>query len=258
VLYFALHFAALASTTVAAFCDFGFRRLKNGPLRLSERAAWLHRWSAFLLPKLGIRIEAVGAPLAGTLIASNHLSYLDIIVFSAIAPCVFVAKQEVRRWPVYGLLAHMAGTSFLDRARAADAARVGDEVAGVLGQGVRVVVFPEGTSTDGSSVLAFRPALFEPAVAGGFPVLPACLRYEVDHGSPEQEVCYWGEMTFVPHLMRLLTKKTIRATVRMGEARTYATRRDAAQATHQEVSRLLHGEINDPRPMISERAEASV
>src|SRR5881227_2529205 len=85
--------------------------------RLDARGAWLHGWCRFACRVLGIRIKTHGWMPASGLLVSNHLSYLDIVVLSSIRPCVFVAKRDVARWPLFGWLAHAAGTIFVDRKR---------------------------------------------------------------------------------------------------------------------------------------------
>ena len=238
ILYFIFHTLAFSFATLCAFADIFWRWVAaGGNLALLKRAEWLHRWCVFALRLLGVRYEVVGAIPASGLIVSNHLSYLDIMVFSAVTPTLFVSKKEVRGWPIFGLLAHLAGSRFLDRSRSADAHRVQNEVQEALDQGCRVVVFPEGTSTDGNSVLPFKPALFESAV-GRHDITVAHISYTVSAGSVEQDVCYWGEMTFVPHLVRLLSKKWIAARIQFCEPARFDDRKQAAIETNRLVIAL--------------------
>lgn len=215
-----------------------------GRLSLDDRARWLHRTCEFALRVLHVRIEVNGDLPTSGLIVSNHLSYLDILTFSTVFPCVFVSKKEVRSWPVFGLLAHLAGTRFLDRARQVDAHRVKNEVQEALEAGTRVVVFPEGTSSDGSSVLPFKPALFE-AVAGRQTVTAAHLRYSVTRGDVVNDVCYWGDMTFFPHLLRLLSKPTIGVHLSLGQPCEFADRKNAAAEMYRQVCELAMAEITE-------------
>jgi 1-acyl-sn-glycerol-3-phosphate acyltransferase len=172
-------------------------------------------------------------------LVSNHLSYLDILVYSSLSPCVFVSKKEVRRWPIFGPMARMAGTVFIDRSRSADARRVNTEMQNALELGAVVILFPEGTSSDGTSVLPFRPALFEGAIGAGESVTPAHLRYEVPDGTPETDVCYWGEMTFFSHLLRLLSRRGVWAAIRFAPMpRKFDDRKTAAQETREMVLEL--------------------
>src|SRR5204862_3322826 len=98
------------------------------------------------------------------LLVSNHLSYLDIVVLSSIRPCVFCAVRDVARWPLFGWLAHAAGTIFVDRERKFSSPKVVNSIRDAIAGGPVVVLFPEGTSSDGSKVLPFKSALVEPAV----------------------------------------------------------------------------------------------
>jgi lyso-ornithine lipid O-acyltransferase len=208
----------------------------RGKISTGERVAWLNRCCATALRRLSIDIQMEGAFPPRGLLVVNHLSYLDILVLSALSPCAFVAKKEVRSWPLFGLMAYMAGTVFVDRSRTVDAHRANAEVSQALADGVVVVLFPEGTSSDGSTVLPFRPALFEAAVAGGEYVTSAHISYVVDEGSVAMDVCYWGEMSFFPHLLNLLSKPKVEAQVRFSpEVRKFADRKQAAQTTWEEV-----------------------
>ncbi|HWP85242.1 MAG TPA: lysophospholipid acyltransferase family protein [Terriglobia bacterium] len=224
--------------TAGEYCArFCLRRLR-GPLSLAERAQWLHQSCAAGLRRLRIAVETAGAFPARGLLVSNHLSYLDILVYSSVAPCVFVSKKEVRRWPVFGPMAVMAGTVFIDRSRSADARRVNSEMQEALAAGVVVVLFPEGTSSDGATVLPFRPALFEGALGAGAPVTPAHLRYEVSDGDPQTDVAFWGTAAFLPHLLRLLSKREIRPKIRFAPAVQFDDRKIAAQRTREMVMEL--------------------
>lgn len=177
-------------------------------------------------------------PQAG-LIVSNHLSYLDIAVIGSQFPCVFVSKAEVRDWPILGTLATLSGTVYIDRKRRADTRIANDGIRAALQQGLRVVIFPEGTSSDGSGVLPFYPSLLEPAVEAGVPITSAYLNYQVEQGTVARDVAYWGDMTFFPHLLRLLAVKKIAAEVHFADApRTFGDRKTAAIEMREEVLRL--------------------
>ncbi len=152
------------------------------------------------------------------MLACNHLSYLDIAVLAAAQPMVFVAKSEVRHWPVLGRLARCAGTLFVRRDRKSDVTRFNDAFAAVVNAGVVLGLFPEGTSSNGRQVLPFHSSLFEPAVMSHWPVTPAWIGYALPDGSVEDEICYWRDMTFLPHFLRLLARKNIEATVAYGTA----------------------------------------
>lgn len=181
------------------------------------QARWLQDVCGQLLGAMGCEVEVVGTPPRSGLLVSNHLSYLDVLVIGAITPAAFVAKADVRRWPLVGPLTAAAGTVYADRTRRLDVARVSEEVGTALGSGVPVVIFPEGTSSDGQRVLPFRSALL--GVPAGVPLTPASLSYELEGGSAALEVCYWGDMTFFPHLLHLLGRNRIRARLVFGATR---------------------------------------
>jgi 1-acyl-sn-glycerol-3-phosphate acyltransferase len=180
--------------------------------RLHARAGWLHRWSRFACHVVGIRVTTRGSMPRSGLLVSNHLSYLDVIVLSSIRPCVFVAKRDVATWPLFGWLARAAGTIFVDRERRLASADVVDLVREAVAGGSLVVLFPEGTSSNGSTVLPFKSALLESAVQLRRPVAVASIEYALDDGSVEDEVCYWRDMTFGPHLLNLFFKREIEST----------------------------------------------
>lgn len=207
-----------------------------------QRAEWLNHWCCVLLRRLQIPITVHGSPPNSGLVVSNHLSYLDILVFSATTPSVFVSKAEVRNWPVFGMLATMAGTVYVDRRRRSDTRNANEGIRRALGEGLPVVMFPEGTSSDGTEVLPFYPSLFEPAVEGGVPITAAHVGYRIECGSVGQDIAYWGEMTFFPHLIKLLMKDGIEAEVRFApQSRVFPDRKEAALEMQQEVVQLKVG-----------------
>jgi 1-acyl-sn-glycerol-3-phosphate acyltransferase len=178
-------------------------------------------------------------PSFGVLV-SNHLSYLDIIVLSSIRPCVFVAKRDVADWPLFGWLAHAAGAIFVDRERRLSSNKAVALVRKAIADGAIVVLFPEGTSSDGSKVLPFKSALLESAVQLGCPVASASVDYALDDGSVADEVCYWRDMTLAPHLLNLFFKREIRADYSFSPARIRAGNR-------KQIARELRDEIESMR-----------
>jgi lyso-ornithine lipid O-acyltransferase len=207
---------------------------------LAAKAEWLSGTSRKLLGALGVRIVSSGVASRGSVIVANHLSYIDIMVLSALTPVVFVAKREVRGWPVFGWFAAKAGTRFIDREKRADVARIGDELAPVMAAGVSIVLFLEGTTSDGREVLPFRASLLAPAIAAGWRLLPVGLSYAVPPGrSATNEVGWWGDMTLGPHLVNLASLPWIEARVAWGRAEPAAgDRKILAAELREEVSRL--------------------
>jgi 1-acyl-sn-glycerol-3-phosphate acyltransferase len=242
---FARHAFGLTAAVLGAGGDALLRSLA-GKRSHAERAQWLHRWCAFLLRRLSIELRVSGDVPDRGLIVSNHLSYLDILVFAALEPCAFVAKKEVRRWPIFGFFASIGGTIFVDRTRPHLAQRSVQEMRETLEAGVRVVLFPEGTSTGGDKVLPFKPALFESAIETQQPITAAHLSYQLDKEDPALIACYWGDMTFAPHLLRLLAEQRVVASVRFNaSAEFFADRKTAAENLYREVTELAISERLD-------------
>lgn len=210
--------AGFGVLVAGALADYGLRlRLMGGGKAVEARAQWLTRWSRRTLRLLNVRVKTEG-PLPGSgLVASNHLGYLDIVVLASLRPFFFVSKANVKGWPVLGTLAQLAGTLFVSRERRTEVGRFNQELAERLRHGQPVVLFPEGTSSDGRQVLPFRSPLLAPVTDGQNPVTPTWLGYELAEGSVEDEVCYWRDMVFVPHFLNLLSKRKIQARVVFGE-----------------------------------------
>jgi 1-acyl-sn-glycerol-3-phosphate acyltransferase len=223
--------------------EYLLRRL-GGRLSEKTRIEVLHRWSRRTLPRLGIRVEVTGAPAVAGLIASNHLSYLDILVYSAIAPCAFIAKREVRAWPAVGWIATLAGTIYVDRSRRSETHTIQPEIQSALAAGLRLFLFPEGTSSDGSRVLPFHSSLFQPAVDLQVPVSAACIEYTIPDGVAATEACYYGEMKLFPHLQHLLSKHSVTAKVTFSSnSFLFPDRKQASLKMHEEVERLRFSRV---------------
>jgi 1-acyl-sn-glycerol-3-phosphate acyltransferase len=208
------------------------------------RAAWLHRSSRRHLKIFGYSANTGGLIPKTGLLVSNHLSYLDILAICATTPAVFVSKADVKRWPLFGWLATLGGTVFIERTRRTHVGAVNREIETALDEGVLVVVFPEGTSSDGQTVLPFRSSLLEPALAGDHEISTAWLHYEVADGDAKQDVCYWGDHEFFPHLINLLGKKSIHATLRFGTfQRTTDDRKELAVQLREAVLDLKKSRV---------------
>lgn len=230
----------LAFTIIAALFDYFFDVVLRTPKNLrAARAAWMHRAARAHLKIFGGSVNFSGAIPKSGLLVSNHLSYLDIVAISSVAPAVFVSKAEVRNWPVFGTLAKMGGTIFIQREHRLDVGEVNSEIKKALADGALVVVFPEGTSSNGETILPFRASLLEPALRGGYEISLACLRYELDDGDAKTEVCYWGNHSFFSHLLNLLGKKSVRAKLRFGKFnRTTDDRKELAMQLRAAVLKL--------------------
>jgi 1-acyl-sn-glycerol-3-phosphate acyltransferase len=235
---------AMAWMIVVSLADYALNVfLRHGDSAIRSRLAWVNRTARRLVKVVNLQVTSTGRPPRRGLLVSNHLGYLDIVVFNAISPMIFVSKAEVRDWPVFGLLATMAGTHYIDRTRKLDVERVSAEMGGTLNSGVVVALFPEGTSSDGSCVLPFRSSLLEPAASQGWPVTPASISYHLPGGGAGTDVCYWGDMDFLTHLVKLLSKKVIHVTVAFGEpVEACRDRKRLAAGLHEAVAGLKHPE----------------
>uniref|UniRef100_UPI0039F06709 lysophospholipid acyltransferase family protein n=1 Tax=Bordetella sputigena TaxID=1416810 RepID=UPI0039F06709 len=162
-------------------------------------------WSRCLLRVCGVRLLVQGEPLmqGPVLIVANHVSWLDIFVINAVRPTAFVAKSEIRRWPIVGRLVAGAGTLFLQRGHRHAIHTVGEAMKGRFAQGESVGLFPEGTTTEGFSLLPFHGSLFEPARQAGVAIQPVALRF-LRHGRRDAFAAFVGEETLVGNLWRVL------------------------------------------------------
>jgi 1-acyl-sn-glycerol-3-phosphate acyltransferase len=225
---------ALAFALAVSAFD-GFLSRLRGPVSAEQHARWMQSTALRALGGLGIHVQIEGQPPACGLVVSNHLSYLDIAILSAANPSIFVSKAEIGTWPFFGMLARMGGTIFLDRRSRVSAAAAASEIVARMRLGVPVLLFPEGTSTDGSTVLRFYTRLFQPSIDAGAPVTAAAIRYVLNDGLDEREMCWFGDAGFLPHLWKALGLSEFSAQVRFGEPRLYADRKTAAAKTRDEV-----------------------
>ncbi len=179
------------------------RAQRSGPL--ADRFVGL--WARSTRRLIGMRVrvdgEIPGAPVA---LVTNHLSYVDIVALWCVVPGVFVARADVADWPLVGQAGRLVGTIFIDRTRKRDLLRVIPEMQASLAADRTVIFFPEGTSSRGQDVLPFKSPLFEAAARCGVPVVGASLQFETapPARSADWSVCWWGDMTFAPHVFELL------------------------------------------------------
>ncbi|HEY2038352.1 MAG TPA: lysophospholipid acyltransferase family protein, partial [Edaphobacter sp.] len=183
------------------------------------RAKWLHRFASSALHGMGIEIGVTGAfPEQGAVI-SNHLGYLDIVVYAALAPCVFVSKAEVAEYPVLGWMTTMAGTVYVARGHGGSALKARTGLEAAFDAGLPVVFFPEGTTSNGDGLLKFHSGLLSQVRAVDAPITPAHICYHLGPGNGEatvsDNICYWGDdVVLLSHIFHLLGLKGIRAEVR--------------------------------------------
>lgn len=232
--------AVLGGALVSAWEYLRLGRVERASV--AGRARWLQRACRRALKSLRVEVNSDRVEVPhGVMLIPNHVSYLDILVLSSLAPTVFVSKAEVQGWPLFGWFARRAGTLFLRREVRADVVRVGQQLAPVMAEGVNLVVFLEGTSTDGQTVRAFKASMLAPAVASGWPVCPLALRYTVPAGHDASlEVAWWGTMPLLPHVLTLARLDWVKTEVRWGDVETASGDRKAlAQTLQARVEKLL-------------------
>jgi 1-acyl-sn-glycerol-3-phosphate acyltransferase len=179
------------------------------------RAARIKRWSIQLIAICGITLvirSSVGArPALRALIVANHVSWLDVFVINSFIPCRFVAKSDIRAWPLIGWLSEKAGTVFISRGRVRDVRRIFEGLVTSLQAGVHVAFFPEGTTAAQGAVLPFHANLFEAAIDAEVPIQPYALRYVDADGNLHSAVDFIGDMSFGQSLITILKAKKITA-----------------------------------------------
>ena len=191
--------------------------VQGAQLQGAWQKEWLRWGSAWALRILHVRVESRGQIPERGLLVSNHQGYLDILCLNVLCAPTFLAKAEIRSWPLFGLFCRWSGTIFLDRQHKTALRGPLDRVVELLHQGERVVIFPEGTDSDGRTVLPFHSSFFEAAIQAQSPVVPLAIRYSAPGVNQNEEVIYWKDRRFIFHVIRLLGIKGIRANVMFGE-----------------------------------------
>jgi len=206
------------------------------------RAKKLNQLCRSLLEHLKVRVVVEGSLPKNGMLVTNHVSFLDIMFLGALHPMVFVSKSEVAAWPLVGDIASCTGTVYVERSRKADVSRVNQALSHALDAGVLVTLFPEGTSSDGSSVLPFQPSLLQPAVDARINVAPGYLEYLGADGSYASDISYYGDRELAPCLLSLLKHTQLTASLRCGETIPAGLDRKRLTAQlHAEVLRLQQG-----------------
>ncbi len=179
-----------------------------------KKQEYIQQWSMRLLTIFGIELKVRGSeqlPNASYLLASNHISWLDIHVINAFQPIRFVAKSEVASWPVFGWMAQQLRTVFIRRDNPRHAREVVGQVAEVL-KTESICIFPEGTSTLGDEVLPFKPNLFESASLAGVPTFPLAIQYRsVVTGKRSYSPAFIGDMGLLESMANIIQNRYLRA-----------------------------------------------
>jgi len=187
-------------------------------------AEMTRRFVALLRTIVGIRITVQGdlelLDIEGAVITGNHLGYLDGFVLGSLFPVIFITKGEVRRWPVIGLWTALCGTIYIDRQRKGKITLAVEEIIERLDQKANILIFPEGTSTNGDHLLPFQTAPFAAPLRAHAQVLPLTIIYRRIDGEPvsakNRDKVYWyGDMDFMPHFWGVMGLKKIEVAVRL-------------------------------------------
>jgi lyso-ornithine lipid O-acyltransferase len=193
------------------------------PATRVQRAEWLHRFSGLAMRGVGITMRVEGTfPERGVVIA-NHTGYLDIMTFAANHRCVFVAKSELADVPLLGWMTTMSGTVYVERGRGGSALRAKDEMEAAADAGLPIVIFPEGTTSNGTMVLPFHSGVLGQVLEAGQQVTAAYVTYRLteDNGPDvtiENDVCFWGDdVSLFGHIFGLLALRGIEVKIRFAD-----------------------------------------
>lgn len=207
-----------------------------------KRSAFVKHWSFGLLRICKVRVQFIdrsGGQIADhAMIVANHVSWLDIFVINSWQACHFVAKSDIRSWPIAGWLSARAGTIFLARGKQREVRRVYEGLVHQLQENKRIAFFPEGTTGAQGEVLAFHANLFEAAIEAQVPILPFAIRYVDQDGRLHEAVDFVGEMSFGESMKLILRAGEITAElIQLPHIPTEgAHRREVAIAARQQVA----------------------
>ena len=229
-------------------------------LGINASAQRRQRWSQIFMKRLvnalPFRVRVIGQmPQQPMLWVSNHVSWTDIPVLGMLAPLSFLSKAEVRTWPVAGWLAHKAGTLFIRRG-GGDSQLLRRQISQHLQQQCPLLIFPEGTTTDGRSLRTFHGRLLASAIDSEVPLQPVAVRY-LREGKPDPIAPFIGDDDLLSHLMRLFAQPCAEVEVKLLEPIASQGEERAALAfqAQQAISRALFGEATEAMPQ--RRAKAA-
>jgi 1-acyl-sn-glycerol-3-phosphate acyltransferase len=207
-----------------------------------QQASYVEVWARGMLAVIGIEVRVKGHPAPGpVLMAANHISWLDILVMHAACHCRFVAKSEIRSWPLLGTLTTGGGSLYIERSSNRDALRVVHQMAEALQKGHVLAVFPEGGTGDGITLLPFHANLLQAAISVNAPIQPIALQFMDAHTHDiSLAPCYRADDTLIGSLWRTLCAPPLLAQVRYGDMQTAdgRNRREWAQDLQDAVAAL--------------------
>lgn len=235
--------------------------VKTGLMNPAPIPRWWHR---IVLWALGIKVTVCGGMVAERplMIASNHISWTDIMVLGSVEDVCFIAKSEIDGWPIFGWLARLQRTVFIERDRKGKSGEQANELATRLAAGDAMVLFPEGSTSDGNLILPFKSTLFGAATmairtgtADKVHIQPLAIVYQRLHGMPmgrmHRRLAAWiGDMDLVPHLRLLLREGAIDVELHFGapfEFKAGSDRKAVTRAMEDEVRRMMAQALRDGR-----------
>jgi len=203
----------------------------------AARAARLSEGCAEMIAIHDVTVAVRGSfPTGPAVLVCNHLSYLDPIVIAALVPCSPIGKGEIASWPIIGGASAALGVNFVNRGSATSGARVLRRALAILRDGVSVLNFPEGTTTDGSTLLPFKRGSFGLARLAGVPIVPIALRFS------HRDIAWTGGDTFLPHYLRTAARRAPAVHLDVGQPiapERFGSADELARFTHQRIARML-------------------
>ena len=217
-------------------------------MRWGLRQNFIRGWSRILLRVLGVRVNVASAPVQlpmRGLLVSNHTSWLDIFVTNAIQPTRFIAKSEIKKWPLLGALVSSAGTLYVERGNRHMISKTNKEISQAASNGELIGLYAEGTTTDGTYVLPFKSNLFQPAIDSALHIYPVGVSYSKD-GRHSQVASYAGDTSLLGSFWLLASNIGLTANVHFCPiipAAQYTQRQELAKATQEAVARALGQDV---------------
>lgn len=223
------------------------------------RSIAIHLWSRVLMACCGVSVRPLGLPVSGgsVLWVANHVSWIDIFCLNSVRPTAFVAKSDIRAWPVIGWLVAGAGTVFIERGNRQAIRLVGDQMRTRFARNEVVGLFPEGTTSNGFDVAPFHASLFEAAIRSGVDVQPVALRF-YHRGVRSDYVAFTGEQTLVANMWCLLGTTGVRVELDFleplrAEQCLDLGRAKVAESTHRAIQLAVRQDTDDAQGQSPDR-----
>lgn len=211
-----------------------------------RREKAIKNWATRLLRILKINVEVRGNTSVlkskQYIVAANHISWLDVFLIHAIQPVRFVAKSEIRSWPIAGWLSAKAGTLFIERTKRHHTATINVLMRDALTNGEPIGLFPEGTTSRGDEIKKLHSSLFQAAVETEVSILPICIRYFDEREKRSEAAAYVGDISFLASAIEIVSANKINAVVEIGDSivTLNKNRRELANETYEALNRMLH------------------